>query len=77
MRARKKWPLKTVRVYLRRHFGGRSILLCTSWAEAIDDGSILSEIIRVLAAAIRKERQKDGRVRCWGYAARLGPIVRR
>lgn len=34
------------------------------------------EIRRVLAAPLRKERQKDGRVRYWGYVPRLKTYFR-
>jgi hypothetical protein len=34
------------------------------------------EIGRILATPIRKERQKDGRVRFWGYVPRLGAYIR-
>jgi hypothetical protein len=35
-----------------------------------------AEIRRILAAPIRKECQKDGRVRYWGYLPRLGAYIR-
>jgi hypothetical protein len=34
------------------------------------------EIRRILADPIRKERQKDGRIRLWGYVPRLGTYIR-
>jgi hypothetical protein len=34
------------------------------------------EIRHVLAAPLRKERQKDGRMRYWGYVPRLKTYIR-
>jgi hypothetical protein len=34
------------------------------------------EIRRILAAPLRKERQKDGRMRYWGYVPRLNTYIR-
>jgi hypothetical protein len=39
------------------------------WIDPID-------IRHVLAAPLRKERQKDGRVRYWGYIPRLRTYIR-